>query len=130
MRSLLAVLAAILAACTTESGPCSPSNCHTCCDDNEKCVAAVSAAGCGDKGFHCSVCGAGESCVTGGQCHITNSPDGGLLMRAFVTKASFTGDLKAQGAGASGLEGGDKLCQTAASAASLPGTFKAWLSDS
>jgi len=41
--------------------------------------------------------------------------------RVFVTSASFTGDL-------GGLAGGDAKCGSAATAAALGGTFKAWLS--
>ena len=50
--------------------------------------------------------------------------------RAFVTSTSYSGDLKTAGAGTSGLDGADKLCQVASTAAGLAGTFKAWLSDS
>jgi hypothetical protein len=50
--------------------------------------------------------------------------------RAFVTSTSYSGDLKTAGAGSSGLDGADKLCQAASTAAGLAGTFKAWLSDS
>jgi hypothetical protein len=59
--------------------------------------------------------------------------DGGAsggMKRVFVTSARYTGDLKTQGAAASGLQGGDNLCSSAASAASLGGTWKAFLSDS
>lgn len=48
----------------------------------------------------------------------------------FVTSATYTGNLKAAGSGADGLDGGDKLCQLAADAATLGGTWKAWLSSS
>jgi hypothetical protein len=57
--------------------------------------------------------------------------------RVFVTSKKYTGDLKAAGLVATnggpistGLEGGDALCQTAATDAGLGGTWKAWLSDS
>jgi hypothetical protein len=46
----------------------------------------------------------------------------------FVTSSRYSGDLKTAGAGATGLAGGDALCQTAATAANLGGTWKAWLS--
>jgi hypothetical protein len=45
-----------------------------------------------------------------------------------VTSATYTGNLKLQAAAADGLAGGDKLCQLAADAAQLGGTFRAWLS--
>lgn len=44
-------------------------------------------------------------------------------MIAFVTSTTYTGDL-------GGLLGADLKCQTQAVAARLPGTYKAWLSDS
>ena len=56
--------------------------------------------------------------------------DTGPKPRAFFTSTTFSGDLKTAGAGTSGLDGGDRLCQAASTAAGLPGTFKAWLSDS
>jgi hypothetical protein len=54
----------------------------------------------------------------------------GNAKRVFVTSLATSGDLKTNGNAASGLAGGDKLCQNAADAASLGGTFKAWLSSS
>lgn len=48
----------------------------------------------------------------------------------FATKLSYLGNLKAAGGGATGLQGADNLCRLAAQAALLPGTYKAWLSDS
>jgi hypothetical protein len=41
----------------------------------------------------------------------------------FVTDNEFTGDL-------GGLDGADQICQAEADEAGLPGTYKAWLSDS
>lgn len=41
----------------------------------------------------------------------------------FVSSVAYTGDL-------GGLDGADAKCAALASAADLPGTFKAWLSDS
>ena len=58
------------------------------------------------------------------------TPDGGGTKRIFVTSTAYTGDLKTQGSAGTGLQGGDTLCQTAATAASLGGTWKAWLSTS
>lgn len=58
--------------------------------------------------------------------------DGGTAAgpkRIFVTAAGYTGDLKTQGGGASGLEGADALCANAGEAALLGRNFKAWLSD-
>jgi hypothetical protein len=61
----------------------------------------------------------------------SSSASGGppaFAKRVFVTSATYTGNLKLQGSGADGLDGGDKLCQLAASAATLGGTWRAWLS--
>lgn len=50
--------------------------------------------------------------------------------RVFVTSSRYPGDLKTAGGAADGLGGGDKLCQVAADAATLGGSWKAWLSAS
>ncbi len=60
---------------------------------------------------------------------MTGSPPAGAK-RVFVTKGTFTADLKSAGSAATGLAGADKLCSNAASAAGLGGSWKAWLSDS
>jgi hypothetical protein len=46
----------------------------------------------------------------------------------FVTSKAFNGDLKTAGNGADGLQGADKLCASAATAAGLSGTWKAYVS--
>lgn len=48
--------------------------------------------------------------------------------RVFVTSARFGGNLQMAGQAPTGLEGGDNLCRTSATAANLGGTWKAWLS--
>lgn len=48
--------------------------------------------------------------------------------RVFVTSSLYSGNLKVEGQAATGLEGADNLCRTAAAAANLGGTWKAWLS--
>jgi hypothetical protein len=50
----------------------------------------------------------------------------------FATSATGTGNLGswANAGGKTGREAGDAICQSLASGAGLPGTFKAWLSDS
>lgn len=48
------------------------------------------------------------------------------MKRAFVTSRTWTGNLK--GMAASGVLGADAKCQAAAVMASLPGTFKAYVS--
>src|SRR5262245_2730644 len=50
--------------------------------------------------------------------------------RIFVTSTPYTGDLKTNGAGMTGLHGADNLCGLAATAAGLGGTWTAWLSSS
>jgi hypothetical protein len=54
----------------------------------------------------------------------------GTARRMFVTSASFTANLAAVGGAATGLAGGDNLCNQAAQASSLGGAWKAWLSAS
>ncbi len=46
----------------------------------------------------------------------------------FSTSTTYDGDLKTAGAGATGLEGADNLCNERAAHAGLPGTYTAWLS--
>ena len=48
--------------------------------------------------------------------------------RVFETSGSWNGNLKAEGGGTTGPDGADKLCAGAALAASLGGTWKAWIS--
>lgn len=55
-----------------------------------------------------------------------DAPAGGQLV--FITSNFYDGDLETAGAGTDGLDGADKLCQLHADAASLSGTFRAWLS--
>lgn len=50
--------------------------------------------------------------------------------RVFETSTKFSGDLKTAGGGVDGVDGADKLCSTAAQAAALGGTWKAWISSS
>jgi len=53
----------------------------------------------------------------------------GLIPKlVFVTSTRHTGDLKAEGGGATGLEGADNICNQRAASAGLLGTFTAWLS--
>lgn len=48
--------------------------------------------------------------------------------RVFETSKTFTPDLKTEGWASSGLEGADSLCNSAALAAGIGGTWRAWLS--
>src|SRR5687768_3068711 len=48
--------------------------------------------------------------------------------RMFVTSSKYSGNLQMTGQAPTGLEGGDNLCRTSATAANLGGTWNAWLS--
>lgn len=75
--------------------------------------------------------GCGPACpdaLFGGTSH-ADGGDGGVGLRVFETATTYPADLKTAGGGASGLHGADRLCQLAAAAANLGGTWKAWLSD-
>lgn len=104
---------------------CDPATCETCCDASGRCVAALSDAACtsGVIGSACVACAAGDTCYPSGRCGRANPAV------AFVTSAEFDGDLARAGGAATGLLGGDALCQAAAADAELAGTFRAWLSD-
>jgi hypothetical protein len=53
-----------------------------------------------------------------------------LFKTVFLTSTVHDGDLKTAGGGATGLEGGDNICNARAEVAGLPGTYTAWLSSS
>lgn len=100
-----------LGVCTTPGGTgggsgggggsmCSPSNCNGCCDSTGACrLPTAMSTQCGSNGEACVAC-----------------------KRIFVTNAQYDGNL-------GGLAGADQKCSTAAQAAGLGGTWKAWLSD-
>ena len=52
-----------------------------------------------------------------------------IVKRVFITSSVYEGVLTQYNAESVGLAAGDALCQTAATAANLGGTWKAWLSD-
>ncbi len=58
----------------------------------------------------------------------SSADSGATKKRVFVSSKTYTGDLKGAGAGVSGAEGADKLCNALATAAALGGTWKAWIS--
>lgn len=64
----------------------------------------------------------------------TPTPPAPTFKRVFVTSQTYNGDLKTAGSAkglgtaSDGLDGADKICQSHANAASLGGTWKAWLS--
>lgn len=64
-------------------------------------------------------------------CSGTTSSDGPTSSDhyVFVTSGAFAGDLKTAGGAATGLDSADAICGQAAAGA-LPGTWKAWISDS
>lgn len=66
-------------------------------------------------------CSGGQIC-TAGACAAPGCGTGGPCL-VFVTSTTHPGDLD-------GLTGADAICQQRAREASLPGTYKAWLSDS
>lgn len=63
-----------------------------------------------------------------GAADATDEDAGSSKKRVFVSSTTYTGDLKSAGAGTSGLDGADKLCNSLATKAGLGGTWKAWLS--
>ncbi len=138
-----------LAACGGSAQPCGPTTCATCCTGDGVCVATVSAVACGGSGSVCVACSAGQACVDG-LCSEppsnpnkpndpngpSDQPDGGTNnegisggeKRIFVTGSLYTGNLKGAANAATGIQGADALCQRAANAANIGGTWKAWIS--
>jgi hypothetical protein len=114
-------------------------------------IIALALAGCGGGGGsnECTP-GASASCTctdgrsgaqscrpdgTFGACSCTggsnSAPPPANAKRVFVTSTGYPGDLGAAGGRVGyGLDGADKLCQSAADAAGLGGSFKAWVSSS
>jgi hypothetical protein len=129
---------------------CDATSCPTGCCDGTTCRIADDNA-CGTEGRACTSCTSCQSCSGAGQCEADAGKNrnlcqiagsgGGVCLdgecgagcldanevlgacRAFVTSTTYTGAL-------GGLEGADTRCQARANAANLPGTYKAWLSDS
>ena len=91
----------------------------------------LSLAGCGDSDDGLT-CGPGTRAENGQCVPDTTGPDARIqpdaptvppnAKRVFVTKTTYTGDVD-------GLVGANALCQNAATAATLGGTWAAWLSD-
>lgn len=114
---------------------CNTSNCAGCCDASDVCQLGQSATACGTGGNACLACGSGLTCSSGTCVAATGMGGGGGSTstgpkRVFVTSGTYTGNLKTAGNAASGLAGGDALCNLAATAANLGGTWVAWLSSS
>lgn len=116
---------------TVDCGSCTCAQpcgaCLVCDEATRTCVADPSKNGatCSGNGTATSVCCNGACCA--GCC----GPDGSCgACRVFVTSEKYDGNLK--GGSANGLAGADDKCQQLADAVvpPLPGTYKAWLSDS
>ena len=93
------------------------------CDDGnnvntDACVALCKKATCGDSFVQAGVeeCdGGGETATCSAECKVKG-------LRVFVTSTTYNGNL-------GGLSGADAKCQERATAANLPGTYMAWISD-
>jgi hypothetical protein len=153
MRTLFAFIAAAtlgaaLAVTGCGSAACNANTCEGCCSTAGVCLRGVENNACGSAGQLCDVCSNIQSCQSG-KCNVatgggaggsggaggagggTGGAGGGSanFKRVFVTSTAYTGNLAAAGGKIDGLEGADALCNTAAAAASLGGTWKAWVSD-
>lgn len=123
---------------------CNTGNCAGCCDSNDVCQLGQSEMACGTGGNACLSCGTGLKCSSA-TCVASSGTGGGSggsgggsatgggggstgTKRLFMTSSSYTGNLKAAGGGATGLAGGDALCNLAAQAANVNGRWVAWLS--
>jgi hypothetical protein len=98
--------ACVVTACTANHGNCDSNNPNG-CETNT-----------GANASHCGACNnacAGGEVCTAGICTTAKK-------KVFVTSTTTTGNL-------GGLAGADAICAARASAAGLPGTYKAWLSD-
>lgn len=95
---------------------CGPANCgNGCCDAAGRCQYPSNTGSmlCGSAGGACSTCTANQICAAD-TCT--------TVKRIFATKTGYNGSL-------GGLTGADQKCMTAAQAALVSGTWKAWLSD-
>ncbi len=73
MLRFIVILSLALFACDP---PCNPRNCFGCCQ-GDMCVSGKTAEACGSKGEVCSVCGAGQECLSA-MCFDVPEYDGGL----------------------------------------------------
>lgn len=121
MARALFVLVVVASSCgpTQPTVICGPQNCSGCCVSTDVCDPGTTDSRCGKSGGTCSRCsGTAPFCVNQA-CGVEALPAGAKLV--FVTRTTYTGDL-------GGLTGADGLCSAAANAASLGGTWRAWLS--
>jgi hypothetical protein len=148
MKSLFAFLAAaglVAAVFASGCGPaslCNANNCQGCCSQAGVCLRGLDQNSCGSAGNLCDVCSNIQTCQAGVCTSAAGGGSGGSGgsggaggaggasgKRVFVTATTYTGNLAAAGAKTNGLDGADALCNTAAQAAALGGTWKAWVSD-
>lgn len=103
--------------CSSDCGSCSPCVCdETTREECERC-----AVGCAC----CRICACGNGvCGEEEDCEVCPADCGKCQLRVFVTFGAFSG------AEIGGLAGADAICAGEAQAEGLPGTYKAWLSDS
>jgi hypothetical protein len=110
-----------------QHGVCHPHNptceeaCAGCCYDGQ-CYPGDTNANCGKDGAMCAQCPSDDVCQPDGVCGPPPTCGHGGACLVFVTSAELSGDL-------GGLDGADAVCQQLAQANSLPGTYRAWLSD-
>lgn len=121
-RALLAAALVAASSCgpTTEPYRCGPNNCTGCCVSPEICDPGTTDSRCGRGGASCSTCGSSSPICVEQACGVEALPAGAKLV--FVTRTTYSGNL-------GGLSGADGLCAAAAGAGSLPGTWRAWLSN-
>lgn len=135
--------------------PCTSSNCRGCCAADGVCELGTTTGACGQSGAACAICAKSQECTgtcgggiggtvdsgtgggstgggtgggstgggAGGGTGTGTEPSDAGPYRVFATSAEYTGQL-------GGLSGADTLCQTAATAATKGGTWRAWLSSS
>lgn len=121
VRALFVVVVVAASACgpSQPAFVCGPNNCTGCCVTPEICDPGTTDSRCGSGGGVCGKCGGTAPVCVNQVCGVEPLPAGAKLV--FVTRTTYSGDL-------GGLTGADGLCAAAASAASLGGTWRAWLS--
>lgn len=95
---------------------------HGCCSSDGSCQPGNTREACGLIAEACDVCMGDEVCSGDRQCVVPCGAPGAVC-RVFVTSGMRRGNF-------GGLDGADQFCQELAMDAALPGTYKAWLSDS
>jgi hypothetical protein len=103
------------------SNPTCETTCDGCCSFGQ-CYPGNTNAACGTGGAACATCAGDEACTPAGICGPPPTCGNGGPCLAFVTSVEMSGNL-------GGLDGADAICQNLANANTLPGTYRAWLSD-